>query len=264
MKLKPQPATATYVFCLIRSRKKPGAARVPDALPGMSKPRIVEVGEGLYLAVSDAPLDRYDQKSIERGLQDLDWVSVCAMAHEQVVEYFAKAETIIPLKLFTLFLDEARAIAFVEASRPKLEATLDRIEGCMEFGIRIGFDEAKAADQARAGLGSSRPSGGADFLKAKKQLRDTVRELSTREHPRVDQAHEQLSAAVKESRRRPVTVANSSGKRLLLDGAYLVHHKAALTFQAEVQALRSRLQPEGYEVTLTGPWPPYNFIQEAG
>jgi len=263
MKAKSNVPFATYVFGLLRAKKAPASTRLPEPLPGMEKTRILDAGKNLYLIVASAPMDRYDEASIHRGLQDLDWVSECALAHERVVEHFAKSTALIPLKLFTIFLDDTRAVQFVERSRRALNQTLDRIEGCREYGVRIGFDEAAAAMKAKAQLGSSRPVGGADFLRAKKQLRDAVKDLSTKPHPHVDEAHEALSAAGKESRTRPIT-ASSGGKRLLLDGAYLVPVEEEQAFKDQVETLKQKLEREGYEVTFTGPWPPYNFIQEEG
>jgi hypothetical protein len=47
---------------------------------------VLDLDRGLFLVVADAPLARYGDDAIQRGLSDLDWVSRAAVAHEGVVE----------------------------------------------------------------------------------------------------------------------------------------------------------------------------------
>ena len=78
-------------------------------LPGAEPPRLLDAGEQLWLVVATAPVAQYGAAPIERRLQDLDWVSRCAMAHEAVVEDAARSGPVVPMKLFTLFSsDDAR------------------------------------------------------------------------------------------------------------------------------------------------------------
>src|SRR4051812_39649714 len=121
--------SATYVFCLVRGAKPPTLARLPPGLPGASKPRLLRVEDGLWLVVCDAPLALYDEAEIARGLKDLDWVSRCAVAHEAVVERFARSPALVPMKLFTLFLSDARAVEDVRRRRGALARVLAHVEG---------------------------------------------------------------------------------------------------------------------------------------
>ena len=49
----------------------------------------------------------------------------------------------------------------------------------------------------------------------------------------------------------------------LLDAAFLVRRGQAKPFQAAARKAKARLGRDGYELTLTGPWPPYNFVAES-
>ena len=83
--------TATYLYCVLRSAKKPHAGRVPAGLPGGARPRLVPAGRSLWLVVSEVPLERFGAERLETALRDLDWVAQIAVAHEAVVEHFARA-----------------------------------------------------------------------------------------------------------------------------------------------------------------------------
>jgi hypothetical protein len=89
--------------------------------PGPGALRALEAGGGLWLVVADAPLSAYGSEPIERNLRDLEWVALRGAAHARVVEYFARRTTTLPMKLFTLFNSDERALAHVRgdaAPRP--------------------------------------------------------------------------------------------------------------------------------------------------
>jgi len=73
---------------------------------------------------------------------------------------------------------------------------------------------------------------------------------------------DELSRRADDSRRRPPP-AGPAGRRVLLDAAFLVRRGRVKPFQAAVRKAATRLQRDGYELTLTGPWPPYNFVAES-
>src|SRR5258706_6060813 len=105
----------TYVYCVIAAARRPRLTRVPPGLPGMGPVRLLDVEGGLFVAVADAPLNRYSEAAINRGLTDLDWVSRAAVAHEAVVESFITETAVLPMKLFTIFTSDDRAMAHVRA-----------------------------------------------------------------------------------------------------------------------------------------------------
>jgi len=49
---------------------------------------------------------------------------------------------------------------------------------------------------------------------------------------------------------------------LLLDAAFLVPRSRAKSFQSLMAREAKALGRHGYGVTLTGPWPPYSFVQD--
>ena len=68
-----------------------------------------------------------------------------------------------------------------------------------------------------------------------------------------------MSKKSDEARRRPPP-PGEVGKRVLLDAAFLLRRGKTKAFQAAVRAKAKKLAAHGYQLTLTGPWPPYNFV----
>jgi hypothetical protein len=48
----------------------------------------------------------------------------------------------------------------------------------------------------------------------------------------------------------------------LIDAVFLVARPRSKRFQTTVRREAARLATQGYELTLTGPWPAYSFIGE--
>lgn len=252
--------SATYLYCLVRTPGTLPVESAPPGLPGLSAPRALALGDGLWLAAADAPLPEYGAESIQANLQDLDWVSSRAMAHEAMVEHFGKTGTVIPMKLFTLFAGDDRALEHIRSERGRLDRVLERIAGCQEWGVLVRFDESKAkelaAEESRSAAGPQ--SAGTAFLLRKKAEQEASRTMRDRLRGEMDEVFSDLEGRAAEARRRePV-----SPSPLLLDGAFLVRSAQAASFEKTVDRWAKLLSERACEVTLTGPWPPYNFIGE--
>jgi hypothetical protein len=259
-------APVTWLYALLRADKRPALGRLPRGPSGCAAPRLVDAGGGLWLLVSDAPLDVFGDAPLNARLSDLDWVSACALAHEAVVTSArAKARALAPMKLFTLFRSEARALQFVDRDRRRLLRVLERVEGCAEYGVRLLWDQAKAKARAeaqvhRAGAGAK---GGAGFLARKSQLRQVASALDEGARTAAAALFEELEALAESARRRAEVEGLAEGSRLLMDGVFLVKESRGARFGARLKSAARALEREGYSLSVSGPWPPYHFVVDA-
>lgn len=252
---------ATYLYALVRNPGPLPTEAAPPGLPGLSAIRSLAVGDGLWLVAAEAPLPEYGADSIQSHLQDLSWVSDRALAHEAIVEHFSELAgpgRVIPMKLFTLFASDDRALEHVRTDRARLDRILERIAGCQEWGVRIRFDEDRARELAAEEVQrqTGKQGSGTAFLLRKKVEKDVSRNQLETVRASADEVFADLRARSEEARRRdPLSP-------LLLDGAFLVRTDRAGDFEKEVDRWAGRLSDLACELTLTGPWPPYNFIGE--
>ncbi len=253
----------TYVYGLVVSARKPSLARMPAGLPGASRVRLLDVDRGRYLAVADVNAREYDEAAINRRLSNLEWVSRAAMGHEAVLEALASRSTVLPMKLFTLFANDERAVADVSRNRVRFDALIKRVDGHDEFGVRVVLDRAKAAAVGRGrGDRAKGSASGIAYLTRKKAQRDAVTELAARSRETVMDLYERLSRRARLARRRSASELPIENGPLLLDAAFLVPRTKARAFRNQVAREARALAPQGYGVMLTGPWPPYTFVQE--
>jgi hypothetical protein len=190
-------------------------------------------------------------------------VSRCALAHEATVEHFARSGTVVPMKLFTLFSSEERARAHVQRSRGKLDRLIGRIAGRAEWGVRLTLDEARAR---RVLLASPRGSGRGDgvgtrFLRERQRTQQAARRVVADARAQGERVFRVLSRRADDARRLTPPV-QGPGVQLLLDAAFLVPVRRTHAWQAAVAALARELRGRGLDLTLSGPWPAYNFVAD--
>jgi hypothetical protein len=223
---------------------------------------VLDGGRGLWLVVADAPQPRWGESAIQRGLDNLRWLSRCAVAHEAVVEYCLRARAVVPMKLFTIFENDFRALAEIERKRRQLDGSMRRVAGRREWGVRIRAVPGSAVVRAARPVKNVRTvTTGASYLAAKKHVRDATRELAARAQSRVNRAFTTLAALAVDVQRHPPPAGGEQQTRLLLDAAFLVRTGVAARFRAATRRLARDLGRDGYGVEVTGPWPPYNFIE---
>jgi hypothetical protein len=273
-----------YVYCLVRSARAPALPPLSAAMPGAKDLRLLDAGGGLRIVVSSVRAAAYDEAALARGLQDLDWVGRRAIAHEHVVEHFLSSPAVLPMQLFSLFTSDERALAHVAGNGKRIDRIMAALERKHEWGLRLTFDERSARDgverkhaTASAGSGksratSSRSAGGAvkakmaagtasgtSYLARKRDLLDVTRVQLAGAKTAADSVYAVMSRAAAGAVRRRSTEQAAPGSRLLLDAAFLVPTRRTAGFRAELRR-RARALPAGVVVSLTGPWPPYNFI----
>jgi hypothetical protein len=243
----------------VASDAKPPAADVPAGLDGMAPPRVLPAGASRWLIVADAPLGRYAADVVNRRLSDLGWVGERAMEHERVVEHFTRHGTVVPMKLFTLFTGDEKAVADVRGRRG-LARLVSSLAGREEWGVRVAVDPGRLRRRIREQAARPTPglSAGTGFLVQRQREQRAVKGSLDDARQRAEEVFSALAALAADARRRDP--AGVEGASLLLDGAFLVERARAAEFTDAARALARRHATEGVTVVLTGPWPPYNFL----
>jgi hypothetical protein len=218
----------------------------------------------LWLVVADAPLDRYGAPAIERGLRELEWVGACAAGHERVIEHVSDRATTVPMKLFTLFASDDRALAHTRRLAARIARIADRVDGCREWGVRVQLDErrARAAARRSAATNAPRAARGTSFLLMRKAEHSGIRDILREARRQADGAFSTLAVSARDSVVRP-PISREVAARVLLDAVFLVPAAQARSFRSAVNRLQAALSKSGCALTLTGPWPPYHFVAGA-
>jgi hypothetical protein len=140
---------------------------------------------------------------------------------------------------------------------------LRRITGRHEWGLRLTWDE-RAAQQAvrraqRQASSGGTPSGAA-YLSRKSEQLGASRVQLEEARTAATKLFRAMAKEADDSRRRTSTEQAAPGSRLLLDAAFLVPAAEGSAFRRLLRREQKQLEQRGVAVSLTGPWPPYNFI----
>lgn len=188
--------------------------------------------------IDEAPLERLRVAGLELVLSraatppSAEVSRETVLRHAQVVEELMhRSAAVLPAQLGRAFRDEHQLAAAVEEQAPQLARSLERVRGCVEFGLRVTTAPGEAA-----------PAGtGADYMRARLEQVRIQDDL-------VERLHEPLARLARSTtlQRRPEGVT----------AAYLLEHDDVHAFERTA----ARLEHTG-EVTVvcTGPWPPYSF-----
>lgn len=245
-----------------------GASGVPtgavEALPGVAGApvRLVTSGD-LAAAVSPVPSADFREDALRRHLEDLDWLEAVARAHHTVIEALCAHTTVLPLRLATVYLDDARVRAVLRDGAEMFRAGLDRLAGHLEWGVKIYVDTPAEAAAEGPGAAADMSPGRAYLLarRAQRHSRDEAHRAARDAASRVEEIGRELAAGHARHRVQQGRLASGAGENVLND-AFLVARDRAEDFRARVLAAGEGLP--GVRIDVTGPWAPYSFAAVPG
>lgn len=120
-----------YVYAVCH----PLGAPLQADLPGVAgdPPRLL-THRGLIAVVSHVPERDFAEEPLRRRLEDLDWLTETARAHQQVIDSLTAVTTPLPLRLATVFRDDSGVRVMMEEREEDFRRVLDRLEGRVEWG----------------------------------------------------------------------------------------------------------------------------------
>jgi len=243
----PQEEPALYAYGITLA-----GLPLPDGVPGLTDgARIERVAAGdLGLLVS--PVRPEQLRIDEDDLSENGRLATLARGHDAVVRAAAAGGPVLPLRFGTVVPDERAARRLLADNAGAARGQLLRIGDAREWGVKL---VRRLDEPVVAGPRPVEEVSGTEYLARRRQaLRDrdaTERSAATA----AELLEDHLRPHVRESLRR----GGSPGSSLLLDVAFLVPPERETAFLAAAAELREKLQPDGLEVEVSGPWPCYSF-----
>ena len=229
-----------------------GIARGGDeskpSVPGVDGAARVEAlaSSGLTCWISRVDAHEFGDE-LERNIENLDWLAEASVRHQRVVAQLSSEDTVLPARFGTVFVSEKTLFADVAARKKDLEATLRRLAGTEEWGVKVFQAEPERPTIAA--------ESGRDYLQQKAAILKPA-------------APAQLSAEVKEFAQALAKVAAdavpggkvSGGQRgLEWQASFLVRRSDRRQWD-EVLGKYARRWGQERRIECTGPWPPYSFV----
>ncbi|MBV2355502.1 GvpL/GvpF family gas vesicle protein [Streptomyces sp. J2-1] len=246
-----------YVYAVSR----PLGAPLQAELAGVGgAPAALLHHHGLVAVVSTVPEHDFAEGALRGNLEDLDWLAATARAHQGVIDALTCVTTPVPLRLATVFRDDSGVRAMIEAREDDFRRLLDRLDGRVEWGVKVYLDREPAEAAAPV---AARPASGRDYLRGRRESAHRGEERWHTAETFATVLHDRLAHFAEDARLHPPQNARLSGEsgRNVLNAAYLVGRSQSEAFVELVD--RSKDETPGLRVELTGPWAAYSFAGEA-
>ncbi|MCW7944106.1 gas vesicle protein [Streptomyces hygroscopicus] len=213
---------------------------------------------GLIAVLSQVPEEDFAESPLKAHLEDLEWLTATARAHQNVIDALTGVTTPLPLRLGTVFRDDSGVRVMMEEREEDFRRALDRLEGRVEWGVKVYVDE-KETEAAPSGRPAAKPASGRDYLRQRHMRTMAHDELWQKAEDFARRLHRTLSEHGEDSRLHApqnATLSGASGRNVL-NASYLVPRERSEEFVELVD--RSEDDTPGIRVELTGPWAAYSF-----
>ena len=221
----------------------------------------VVASDDLAAVVGAVSLDEFGQDALRRNLEDLDWVAQKARAHDAVITAVAHTGSVIPVRMATVYLNDAHVRNLLEDRRQDFEETLSRLSGRAEVGVKVYADPKQLLEADEEHADNGKRTGTAYLMRRRRELasRDEVYRAAAVEAEKI---HTTLMRYAVDGKCKPPPDRSLSGRdeMTVLNGTYLVDADAIALFRETVAALA--ISSGRLSLETTGPWPPYSFAGE--
>jgi hypothetical protein len=243
----PESDAGWYLYGVVAAGAAPPDTAAVDprhAVVALAEERVAGLASRVSLA-------EFDEAALPERLADAAWLEEKIRAHEQVLEAALAAAAVVPCRFCTVYRDEHELRRFLADRADVLELTLERLEGRVELGVKAFAPGAAPSEAAEAESGRA-------YLEARGREKQAREELSRSRAAIAHDLHRRLLAAADGGVLLDLQSRELSGRTadMVFNGSYLVADRARFE-QAVADAA-----PDGLELELTGPWPPYNFVPE--
>jgi hypothetical protein len=233
--------------------------REPPAADGVDgRPVFLHRRGSLAALLSEVPRDQFDEDALRTRLEDLAAVEVLARGHDAVLEAAMANDTVVPFRLCTIYSSIGGLNAMLDRETAMLTSTLARLDGMQELGVKA-FLLASPGASAREQLPT--PESGTAYLTLKREERQTAEHDREADDTAVAEIHARLAERAAAAKLSMPQDRRLSGRdaEMTLNAAYLVPVDEADAFRELVERL-ARDHEARLELEVTGPWPPYNFV----
>ncbi len=263
--MKPGEEDLIYLYCV--TEKEPKLKEVEK----LADKLYFVYHQGLYAVVSIVSHNEFSEENLKKNLSDMWWIRLKVDIHERIIEGIMEGACVIPFKFATLFNSEDNLKMNLEGHMDEFKENLKRLEGKEEWGVKIYCDMERLKDflndkdeeilKIDKEINSTSSQGKAFFLKKKKEelLNIAVnKRLNEYGHGVFDRLREEsIKTRINKLLPRELTERKED---MILNSAFLVDKSKVREFVQAVDYLNGEYTDIGINLDCTGPWPPYNFI----
>jgi len=206
------------------------------------------------------PASEFDSDNISLNLQDLAWLEQQVVAHNARLQEVIKHGTVVPFKFGSLFSSKQAVEKMLQERYVSFSDMLSELQGQVEWGLKLSQNNKALRDSfAHSEERDSSLSPGQAFLAKKRREEATKldhKQLVNKQRKLVYALAKDLSANCKILEESPTEKGSTHTNILNLSVLADDHFSSSFFESYESEGVN-----EVFKCTITGPWPPYNFVE---
>ena len=255
-----------YIYCII-SEDGPKKFNVKgiDNKSGVFVLRYKDLGA----VVSTINLSDFGESELKKKLDDLKWTKRAVLNHQRVINKVMDERTVLPMR-FGVTYKGGQIEEVLKKNYRKFKSILESLAGKKEWGVKVFCDQSRLISKIQANDGSIKKlreqlkisSEGKRFFLHKKinavaelKLEEEINKYSGKFLEKLSKDSDKY--VLNDTSPKELTGRN---EEMIINAAYLVADKELVGFEKDLDELRKRYFEERFLLELSGPWPPYNFV----
>ena len=236
-----------YLYGISKGPSGKNAPVATTGIDGVGKVRALACGD--FLCWVSEVERRGFADSLDSNMENLEWLALHGVRHQQVVAEIAGQGAIIPARFGTIFSGEPSLLKDVQGRKAALERVFSRIADADEWGVKV-FGEASKAASVAAGARS-----GADYLAQKAANLKRRPDLS---------GLDEFAASLEKVATDVAPTGKVSGAQpsLLWQATFLVPRARRRQWDQTLNEFVKKWTGSR-RIEVNGPWPPYSFVADA-
>ena len=231
---------------------------------------ISEPHENLYAIVEEVD-EEFSEDHFQTNLQNQEWLISKAEKHQRTLGEVATETSVIPIAFGSIFKERDAIKNRIESDLHLFTRLMDLIRGKHEWGIKMYYkksqlveylvDNQKELKELQEEITQAKQ--GKAFILKKELEKRTKEEVKESINSKRKALYEGLSKMYTDSKllenSKPELDNNKDSN--ILNIAILIGEEDKGALEGMAQDFNDRNKSTGFYLTLTGPWPPYNFVK---
>lgn len=221
--------------------------------------------------IREVNLDEFSEKKIKDRLQnDARWTEESIRHHHKFIDQLGKKDTVIPCKFGTVFRSKKRIEEMLEKYYKQFSYLLSWLAGKQEWGLKVYLDSQKfieglkKEDQEILALQKRNKTAGEGMKWYLDQKMSALidQKLEAEIERNMKEIVEGLKQSVEELALNELGASEGFKKNqeMVLNSACLLKTKEVKRWQENWEKFFKGFLKRGLNYEITGPWPPYNFV----
>ena len=256
-----------YVYC-ITSEDGPKRFNVRGI---DNKSEVFVLGyKDLGAVVSIINLSDFGEGELKKKLDDLKWTKRAVLNHQRVINKVMDGRTVLPMKFGVIYKTRDQIQNVLGKNYYKFKNLLKSLAEKKEWGVKVYYNQSESNRKIQINENPIKklkekikksPEGIKFFLQKKIEATEGLAlERGINKYSEIFLKRLERSSAryvLNEILSRELT---GKQEEMVINAAYLVDDKNFLKFDKELADLKDKYSKNGFLFELSGPWPPYNFV----